>query len=310
MDLGGAQNLNLLLTTGYGMFVARAYPAGMPLDRLLAIQAARRALTAGGVPSSMVRPTRSGESWTRCEGRLVELEAYVDHHAKLDSWGRLEAGLPILGRAHTILRSLSLSPASKRPAIADRVGPGETLEWTRRATGRLSSWPPDPLRREFVRTAESLAHRMQEAEAPFRARLPVQLVHGDFWDGNVGFRHGKVVLVTGLDLLGERARIEDLALTLYYVNSTFSDDPLSTRRIRRLRALVDAYDSGLEEPLSSVERAALPLAIARIPLSMMRYLAQMEKGEDAARPIAEMLPNLVWAASLLDNVPRWQEEFS
>ena len=57
------------------------------------------------------------------------------------------------------------------------------------------------------------------------------------------------MLVADLDFMGERARIDDLALTLYYTNSTFTDDQTSDTRIRRLRTLVDAYDSGLDQPL-------------------------------------------------------------
>jgi Ser/Thr protein kinase RdoA (MazF antagonist) len=48
------------------------------------------------------------------------------------------------------------------------------------------------------------------------ARLPHQLVHGDFWDNNVGFLGGRPVLVADFDFMGERARIDDLALTLWY----------------------------------------------------------------------------------------------
>jgi hypothetical protein len=38
---------------------------------------------------------------------------------------------------------------------------------------------------------------------------------------------------------------------------------LSDERSRKLRVLVDAYDSGLAIPLTTVARAALPLALAR-----------------------------------------------
>jgi Ser/Thr protein kinase RdoA (MazF antagonist) len=56
--------------------------------------------------------------------------------------------------------------------------------------------------------------------------LPRQLAHGDFWDNNVLFRSGRVVSVTDFDFMGVRPRIDDLALTLYHTNSTFSDDGL------------------------------------------------------------------------------------
>jgi hypothetical protein len=42
------------------------------------------------------------------EGRLVEVEAYVDHDAVMDSWGRLEAGMALLARTHNLLRDLAV----------------------------------------------------------------------------------------------------------------------------------------------------------------------------------------------------------
>jgi Ser/Thr protein kinase RdoA (MazF antagonist) len=59
--------------------------------------------------------------------------------------------------------------------------------------------------------AEELAELVGQAEAGLVARLPRQLVHGDFWDNNVLFRHGRPVLVCDFDFMGERARIDDLA---------------------------------------------------------------------------------------------------
>lgn len=44
-------------------------------------------------------------------------------------------------------------------------------------------------------------------------------------------------------------------------------------RIRWLRTLIDAYTSGLDEPLSLAERAALPFALTRVPLGFVAALA-------------------------------------
>lgn len=52
---------------------------------------------------------------------------------------------------------------------------------------------------------------------PYVGVLPRQLVHGDFWDNNVRFRDLDIVAVLDLDFMEERPRIDDLALTLYYV---------------------------------------------------------------------------------------------
>jgi Ser/Thr protein kinase RdoA (MazF antagonist) len=127
----------------------------------------------------------------------------------------------------------------------------------------------------------------------------------------VFFRQGRVVLVTDFDFMGERARIDDLALTLYYTNSTFSEDPVSDHRMSRLRRLVDAYDRGLDDPLTRVERAALPLAIARQPLWWVgRWLALLDDEGQARRGLAEMSWDVEWALQVMREAGRWQAAFA
>ena len=64
--------------------------------------------------------------------------------------------------------------------------------------------------------------------------------------------------------LAERARIDDLALTLYYTDTQFGLTT-SQDRIAALRPLVRAYASGLDNPLTRAEREILPWAMARQP---------------------------------------------
>jgi hypothetical protein len=104
---------------------------------------------------------------------------------------------------------------------------------------------------------------------------------------------------------------DDLALTLYYTNSTFAEDPLSEQRIGRLRRLVDAYDRGLDTPLRSVERAALPLALAWQPLWWVgRWRALLDDEEVARRGFAEMAWDLEGALQLIREADRWQAAFA
>jgi len=111
--------------------------------------------------------------------------------------------------------------------------------------------------------------------------------------------------------MGERARIDDLALTLYYTNSTFADDQLSDTRLGQLRALVDAYDSGLDDPLNEPERRAIPLAIARTALGFIAMIAEADaeaEPETLGRKLAaEMMPDIAWAGALVDDLDRWQD---
>lgn len=309
-DLGGSRNLNLLINTKEKRYVVRVYRSWITAERLVDIQLVRSLLRSGGVPSSVVVPTLAGTPWTMREGCLIEMEEYVESNATMNSWERLAVGMPVLARTHNLLKKINVSASGKHPVIANHIAPKETLTWTMRAVSRIQQWGPTVQEARFASAALDLADRLRMIESEFVNQLPQQLVHGDFWDNNVLFRSGKIVLITDLDFMGERARIDDLALTLYYTNSTFSEDSLSDDRIQRLSGLVDAYDSCLDEPLTAVERLALPLAIARTPLFMMRYLALMETKELAVKPISETLPDLEWALHILVDLAHWQRRFT
>ena len=95
---------------------------------------------------------------------------------------------------------------------------------TSRGTHRVRQWADSPGTLPLAVAAEELARLIDHTERSLPS-FPRQLVHGDYWDNNVLFRAGRIVLVADLDFMGERARIDDLALTLYYTNSTFADDP-------------------------------------------------------------------------------------
>jgi Ser/Thr protein kinase RdoA (MazF antagonist) len=310
-DLGGSSCLNLLVSAEGRGYVARIYRPYVSPARLDAIQRVRRELVRGGVPCAEVVPTRDGELWSVIDGRLVEVEPFVERDGNMDTWERLETGLPWLGRIHSLLRGVTVDPEGRTPLFANHVEPSEALAWTLRGAQRVREWGPSPGELRLVEAAEELAHQVDLAEREVVPLVHRQLVHGDFWDNNVFFREEQVVLVTDFDFMGERARIDDLALTLYYTNSTFSEDPVSDARIRRLRRLVDAYDVGLDEPLTLVERAALPLALARQPLwAVGRWLALLDDEEEARWLASQMPHDVEWALQIARDADRWQSGFA
>src|SRR5690349_10692486 len=77
-DLGGSSCLNLQVTVGRIPCVARVYRPYVTAARLEAIQSVRDRLARGGVPSPTLVPTRDGQPWTVIDGRLVEVEEFVE----------------------------------------------------------------------------------------------------------------------------------------------------------------------------------------------------------------------------------------
>jgi Ser/Thr protein kinase RdoA (MazF antagonist) len=262
------------------------------------------------LPVSNILRTAGSQHYAVFGDALVELEEYVAHDAKMDSWARIEEALPLLGRAHTALRTLSGNPAADLPPTANHVASEEVATWLGRAAAKLASWKQTPEQTLFLERARELGAHLTGLEPRYAGSLPRQVVHGDFWDNNVLFKEGRVVLVTDLDFMGYRPRIDDLALTLYYTNATYADDRLETGRRKKLASLVHAYDSGLAQPLSKLEREAIPLALARTPLFMLRHITNMSDQAQAVRPIQETLIDLEWATRLVYDIPSWQQAFS
>jgi Ser/Thr protein kinase RdoA (MazF antagonist) len=173
----------------------------------------------------------------------------------------------------------------------------------RRGVERIRGWEPTPAERHLAAVAEELAG--------LATRLPRQLVHGDFWDNNEGFRGGRPVLLADFDFMGERARIDDLALTLHCARCDLDtgDGPVEERA--RLGRLVASYDAALDLPLSAGERAALPLAIARQPLSSIGvWVARLDDQAAARRHAGGVAPELAAARQLMTELGRWQDAFA
>ena len=310
VDLGGSSSLNLLLETSEGRYVVRVYRSHTSRSRLADMQRVRRQLAAGGVPFPQSLLTKDGRRFVLVDGQLMEVERYVEHDANMDTWLRLETGLPYLGRTHSLLQTTSVSAAGRHPPYANHIEPEHALAGALRGVERIRSWNPTARELELAEHSEELAHLVHEAERESMSSIRRQQVHGDFWDNNVLFRDGGVVLVTDLDFMGERLRTDDLALTLYFANSTLGGDRTSSERIQQLRTLTDAYDSGLTERLSVAERRALPAAIARQPLwSIGGWVVNLQDAEEARLHAISLTEDVKWTLSLMCNIEEWHEAF-
>jgi Ser/Thr protein kinase RdoA (MazF antagonist) len=150
------------------------------------------------------------------------------------------------------------------------VVPRDGARWAR-AAGRL------------VEVERYIPHDGRMHTPPRLARgLPRQLVHGDFWDDNVFFQGETLEFVADFAFMAERARIDDLALTLYCAD-TEAGLTTSPDRIAALRPLVHGYASGLGNPLTDAEHQALPWATAWQPLWGIGGWVAVLDDQDTAR---------------------------
>lgn len=304
-DLGGSNNLNLLVTDGRSLRVARVYRPFVTEQRVAALQAVRQHLASHGVPSVEPIPAVGGRGWETFEGRAVEVEPYVAAPDTMNTLSRVRTGLAVLGRMHALLRTFPSDPAAAAPRFANHIAADGLVEAVGAGTRRIRSWQPTPAEARLADLADELAETLAQYERDRPIPPRRQLVHGDFWDNNVRFRRGQVALVTDFDFLGDHPRTDDLALTLYFTSVDITDitsDPAS------LTELPDAYEFGLGTRLSEHERAAIPLAMARQPLwSISVWVALLDDQDLARRHLAASAPELEWALRVTSRIAQLQD---
>lgn len=310
VDLGGSSNLNLHLPSEEGGYVVRVHRSWVSGARLTGIQRVRSDLERAGLPFLEPIPTVDGCGWVELDGQhLLEVEKYVSGE-DMALGHRLQVGMQMLARIHNELRRVDAGPAVGHAPTANHIEAAIALDSARRAAAAIRSWAASPEEEQIATMSEQLASELREAEGQYFELLPRQLVHGDFWDNNVRFRDLEIVGVLDLDFMEERPRVDDLALTLYYTNSTLASGHGASDAMAILASLVRAYDQALERPLTSAEKAALPFAVARTVLAFTRHLA-LRDTEGEQREVAQAWSSdLAWSLEMVRAAPMWQRAFA
>jgi Ser/Thr protein kinase RdoA (MazF antagonist) len=311
VDLGGSSNLNIHLPTEDGGFVARVYCPWTSSARLSSIQLVRSSLAEAGIPLPKTIPTLEGTSWVDFDGRVLEVERYVSGE-RMDTWDRLLHGMGILGQIHQTLQGVEADEAAREAPYANYVAADRALAWTREVAARIGMEGGSRAELRLAQLAEKLALELQGPELKTAALLPRQLVHGDFWDNNVLFGEQEIVAVLDFDFMGERARIDDIALILCYTFTTpsFRQQYRPSDRIGKLRELVDAYDAGLHNHLSPHERTALPFALVRNVLPPFCNLWHVRDEAVYHKYVNQITSEVEWSLDLLAEVDSWQQGFA
>src|SRR5438067_7286267 len=280
-DLGGSTGLNLRVETVQGPVVVRAHRHHVTPARVEALQDARRDASSAGIPTAGAVLGRGGERHVTVRSSVVEVETYVESDAKMDAVDRITIAIPMLARLHDALAAADLPDAADDLRFANYVPAADVVARTAVGTRRLRT--VDPALQGVADVAEQLAESIAESEA--EAALPAlepQWCHGDYWDTNVLFGGDDLVLIGDFGFMNRRPRVDDLALTLYFtlweLDAAGHADPAGV-----LASLAETYDRAASRPLSDVERATLPLAIARQPLWSVAVWAAELDDLDAVR---------------------------
>lgn len=257
-DLGGGFTKNLALQTAQSVVVARIHSQTTSLERVRAEQMARAALAVAGVPAVVAT-----DLTLLPDGRVLELEPFVNATEKMKTPSTLTTGAWVLGRLHDVLAAGGF-PDEARSVRWSHHAPAERVIATAQALTELAQVSDDVP----VSLAAALldhAQHLSDLEEPLLSHRVVQLTHGDYWDDNVLFRRNAVAAVLDFGFLAARARVDDLALPFWFWLLEPDHGPLGAQDDALLASLVAAYDDSTHRPLNRYERRALPLAVARQP---------------------------------------------
>lgn len=306
--LGGSTSLNLRLPSDAGPVVVRIHRRHVSERRVEALQLARESAAQAGVPTALPIVGRDGERTVTVGATVVEVEPFVDSDGVMDTTARLAQAMPTFAGLHDVLRVASLPDAADDLRFANHLAADEVELRTAVGADRMRHIGSDL--QPLADRAERLASELGAAQRTV-GNLSSQWCHGDFWDDNVLFRNARIVLVADFGFLNRRPRIDDLALTLFFTLWEFLPHDPASDPLLHLAALVRAYDEGTSQPLSDVERQALPLAIARQPLwSIGVWAAQLDEPKTVRAHLDGHERALEFAEGILHGLDRWRSGFA
>jgi homoserine kinase type II len=269
-DMGGTYNLNLLLDTSTGKYVARIHRPWITYQRLSAVQRVKQQLSVAGLPVPVPLRLPSGAGIMASGDKLVEVERYVAHDAVADSWERYDVAFQLLGRLHAALKEAGATLRLHPPLVSNYGTPEQLLGWTQRAGCAIDTAEPSTARTRALEICSAAAEILQYLLPRWHehsAQLPEQAIHGDYGGGNVLFSGGEVAAVLDFDFLQVAERVYELAYSLYWMMRRL--DPQahpSQLSWSKLPSMLQRYEDAAPLPLSREERQSLALETARVPL--------------------------------------------
>ena len=306
LDLGGLWTTNLRFDYADGSaVVARAHRGVTTPERLLAIQSAKTAARRSGLPVPAPIPAADGRGWSHLpDGTLVEVEEHIDWDTPMRTFSLLHKGFSALARLHDALRTLHPATPVPSPPHATYLDPDQVADGVCRGASRMRAWR-EPRFATLADDVQRHCEAIADKEERLRHDQVRQLVHGDFWDNNVVFRGQQLAGVLDFDFMGQRDRIEELALTLWFYLLEPGNNPPGGVQVQQVRELVNAYDQSSTLRLSDAERERLPLALARQPAWIAGGWLPALDDAGARAQAADLAARLPTAEAILADLSTW-----
>ena len=300
LDLGGTYSLNLRLRTDRETVVLRVYRPWVTPARLASVQAVRVALHADGLPVLPARLTHDGSGAITVDQRLVEAEPWRPDDGGAATPARNLAAAHLLGGLHMALRRIGPGLPVVPAPVSNTLLMPDFDDWLRRTVDAVGRRPASAETRLALAACRTVAVISEDTRRTPRAHppLPRQLTHGDFGHENVRFTGDTPSLIVDFDFLGGRPRVADLADLAFgpHWMASFGqiERPPADRDWDAVAGLIRSYDAAAGHPLTVGEIAALPFAMAMLPLTWVAASWLQDDAVTAVNLVAPELPTAAW----------------
>lgn len=306
-DLGGAFNLNLKVVTARGSHIIRVYRPWVTPERLAFITYVKEHLRQANLPVPITIAVISGNVVGMESTRMIEIEAFTEHHRHAASWSQYIDAFGMLGRLHSVLAEVDLTDRYVAPQVRNYGLPQDQLVWLQHTKRRLAALPQSRQRDDALKLVadtrqllETIDHWWQQTDA----RLPAQLVHGDYGGENILFRRGAIIALLDFDLTSIHERVYEIAYSLYWMLARLSGHPHASHwEWSQVQPCLRAYQSRLTGELHSGELESIPLEMARVPLYWIAEAGWTDDPLQGVLRLRQHIENARWIAAHVDTLP-------
>ncbi|NOK64424.1 MAG: phosphotransferase [Chloroflexi bacterium AL-W] len=303
-DLGGAYNLNLVLHTAIGQYVARIYRPWVTAERLQALQSLKYDLYTLNLPVILPCPTCTGTTYTTFEDRMVEMEPFLHMDRVNEALPSYLHAATMLGQLHNGLRRVGGKATIPAPHVAN-YAPPETLQaWILHVQQQLqhATHLQATQAQALCTTALILLETILGWWHNHKTRLPQQLIHGDYGLRNIAFYQGKIVALLDFDFVAQRERLFELAYTVFWMLYRLPLAPSPHTMWKHVQQFIEHYQKTSLLSLTDVEHALLPIAMARVPLYWIAEAAFLPNPVDV---VLQYATHLALAQHLFNEQEVW-----